>query len=289
MKNSILSIEDLRTASEADVAAARRALSLKGRLYARLKEMGRRTGLTRAEYMAIMADKQEHDCSHCNGSGKRPVERPREVGVIHPSSSNKCVLRLYYDVTGELAPQESIKYELQVTFAIGHAVHAVVQNALAAELGENFHAEKKCDLNGLVRGNTDGDIWLPDAHAVLEIKTMGSEYAGLSKPKEDHLVQAMGMYATALDAPFVVYLYISKEWPYDMKEFVEVYDPKIFERWARYKGAKVQRALETGDPPIADAEPAECGECPYAYKCPQKLEKKGGKAFARANGKGGSR
>lgn len=285
----ILSIDDLEDASASDIEEARKALSVKPRLYARLKEMGRKVGLTRAEYIRIMSDVTEQDCTHCRGTGKVAREKPREIGVIHPSSAHKCRLRLYYDVTGEFAPVEAIKYELQVTFAIGHAIHAVVQKALDLELGKNFSAEAKCDLNGLVRGNTDGDMWLPEAHGVLEIKTMGSEFAGLSKPKDDHFIQAMGMYATALDAPFVTYLYISKEWPYDMKEFVEVYDPKIFDRWSRYKGAFVQKALEDGSPPIADAEPAECAECPYAYKCPQKLEKKGGKAFAHGNSRGGSR
>jgi CRISPR/Cas system-associated exonuclease Cas4 (RecB family) len=272
----ILSIDDLKDASSTDLRAAVSALRIKERVLDRISVMGRKEGMTRAEYIAHVESLEEHDCPTCNGKGKVKPRKPREIGCVHPSAAHKCLLRNYYDVTGEMRAKEEIDWKFQATFAIGHAIHGLIQTALELELGaEQFQPEAKVNM-GLVRGNTDGDIWLPTVHAILEIKTIGSEYDRLSQPKDDHQLQANGLYATGLDGPFVVFLYVSKMFPYPIKEFVVEHDPGIFKRWLRDKGEKIQRALERGEPPIADAQASECRECPYAHSCPQKLEKKGG-------------
>jgi len=277
----IHSIDDLKGISDRELKAALETLNLKGRVMAGLQRKSKEVGLTRAQYLAEMAaiDAEDTDCRHCGGTGKFKRKAPRTIGVIHPSSADSCVLRLYYDVTGEYAPQATFKPPLMFTFKIGHAMHDLVQEILSEDLGAAFEPEKRIKIGELVAGNTDGLVTLPTIRAVLEIKSMGSEYQGLKEPKGDHRIQAGGLYATALDAPATVYLYISKDWPHDIKEFVEVYDPSIFRRWARTKGERVQEALDKNDPPVADASPAECAECPYRQDCPQRLDKKNGKAF----------
>lgn len=282
----LLSTDDLRGASEADLRAARHALRIKERVLNQAELMGRKASMTLAEYIKHCEGLVPQPCAHCSGTGTWTPPKPREIGCVHPSQAHRCVLRNYYDVTGELSAIEQVKWELQATFAIGHAIHGLVQTALRNDLGKGFVEEARVDM-GLVRGNTDGDIWIHDekgaeiVHAVLEIKTMGSEFDGLTKPKDDHILQAMGLYATGLDAPLVTYLYISKAWPYPIKEFVLDYDPKVYRIWMRNKGEKIQKALDSGDPPTADATVAECKECPYAHACPQKLEKKNGFATTR--------
>jgi CRISPR/Cas system-associated exonuclease Cas4 (RecB family) len=280
--NPIHSIDDLKGAHDRDIKAAVEILNLRGRVIAGLKRLATEVGLTRAEYVAkvLAIEAEELDCRHCKGTGKWKRPKPRTIGVIHPSSADKCVLRLYYDVTGEFAPQPNFKPPLMFTFKIGHALHDLTQEILAEDLGTAFEPEKRIEIGTLVAGNTDGLITLPEVRAVLEIKSMGSAFTGLKEPKGEHRIQAGGLYATALDAPFTVYLYIDKAWPHDVKEYVEVYDPSIFRRWSRTKGERVQESLEEGSPPVADASPAECGECPYNKDCPQRLDKKGGKAFA---------
>lgn len=282
MTKPILSIDDLKTASNTDLRAAVSALRIKERVLDRISAMGRKESMTRAEYIAHVEAREEHDCPTCQGKGKVLPAKPREIGVVHPSQAHKCLLRNYYDVTGEMPAKEEIEWKFQATFAIGHAIHGLIQSALELEAadantGMEFAPEAQVDM-GLIRGNTDGDIWLPTVHAVLEIKTMGSEYAGLSAPKAEHQLQANGLYATGLDAPYVVFLYVSKEFPYPIKEFVVEHDPTLFSRWMRNKGEKIQRAIEKGEPPIADAAPSECKRCPYGYPggCEQKLEKKNG-------------
>ena len=276
------STDDIKGASERELKEAMDILGLRARVFAGLKKRASAVGLTKAEYLAKLEADAAEDlvCHHCNGTGKHRRKPPRTVGVIHPSSADSCVLRLYYDVTGEYAPQSKYKPALEYTFKIGHAMHDLTQEVLAQDLGTAFEPEKRIEIGTLVAGNTDGLITLPTVRAVLEIKSMGSEFDGLKEPKPEHRIQATGLYATALDAPVIVYLYISKSWPHDIKEYVELYDPSVFRRWARTKGERVQEALDNEEPPIADAGPSECLECPYGHVCPQRLDKKSGKTFA---------
>ena len=276
------SIDDLKGASERAIKEAGESLKLRERVLAGLKRRATAVGLTRDEYLAelVAIEAEQKPCHHCSGTGMWKRKKPRTIGVIHPSSSDKCVLRLYYDVTGEFAPRSMFKPPLMLTFAIGHAIHDLVQEILREDFGAAFEDEKRIELGTLAAGNTDGLLTLPKVRAVLEIKSSGSsDFPGLKEPKGEHRIQAGGLYATALDAPFTVYLYISKDWPYDIKEYVEVYDPSVFSRWTRTKASRVSGALDSGIPPVADASPAECAECPYSTDCPQRLDKKGGRAF----------
>ena len=119
--------------------------------------------------------------------------------------------------------------------------------------------------------STDGVVELEHARVLLEIKSIGSEFDKLAAPKREHLTQAVGIYATAMDTPFISFLYVSKKWPHEVKEFVVPYDEKYYRRWWKNKGSVVEEALENGAPPVADASKDDCGFCPYAYFCPQKL------------------
>lgn len=264
---------------------------MKKRVLDQLTKWGNQKGFTLDEYeQAVLDAKEWRDCPACEGTGEVQGQKPRTVGVIHPSSAYSCRLRLYYDVTGEIAPQDEIKPALQFTFAIGHTIHDLVQKALAESVREGnifydrterFIPEARADM-GLVSGSTDGDISFELADAILEIKTDGpSSFSKRSSPNTEHRLQAGGLYATALDKPFIVYLYIEKVWPHSIKEYVEVYDPKIFRKWWRNKGRHVKQALSEGVPPKADAKSSECRRCPYAFACPQVIGDKGARAFHR--------
>lgn len=284
--HDILSIDDLDDLTDRELKSVISGLQVRAQLVKQLKAQGSRTGLTLEEYNEQVAGREPMDCPKCAGEGVLLPPKPREVGVIHPSSSYKCVLRLYYDVTGEIAPKEYIKPELQLTFLIGHAVHDYIQAALTRIFGEDFEAEVPIDMAGLVRGHCDGVIYVTlktgrVVKVILEIKTAGpSTYDKLTKPLEEHRIQANALYATALDGPFVVYLYVSKTWPHPIKEYVEVYDPSLFRIWWKKKGEKVEKALENREAgakfpePVADAKPSECGDCPYEHSCPGSLAKK---------------
>jgi hypothetical protein len=286
----ITSIDHLERLTAEELQEIQTLIKVREPLIQQMYEDGKRTGLTLDEYNKAVSGLTETSCKKCEGTGRLLPKKPRTVGVIHPSSADKCVLALYYDVTGELAPQDSISPELAFTFAMGHALHDVIQQTLHRAFHGEFVDEAPIDIVGLIKGHTDGILFLNlvlrdgrqvRVKTVLEIKTAGpSTYDKLSSPVKEHRIQAHGLYATALDSPFVVYLYVSKIWPHPMKEFVEAYDPGIFYGWLKRKGLKVEKALADRKAgakwpePVADANPSECGQCSYESSCPSSLAKK---------------
>lgn len=269
----IWTIEDLKQASAEDVEKMRKQISLKEHYYVGMRANGRTTGLTLDEYNAWKEEEPSEECPTCHGRGK--VKKPqRSVGCIHASSAHTCRRRLYYDVVADHPPKQEISPELQHTFRIGHAMHDVAQAALHTALPGKFRDEVRVDLPEafIINSRTDGVVELPQTRVLLEIKSIGSEYDKLTEPKPDHMTQAVGIYANALDIPFISFLYISKKWPLPVKEFVVPYDERIYRRWWRSKGKKVEEALEKGEPPIADADKQMCRQCPYNYFCEQRAK-----------------
>jgi CRISPR/Cas system-associated exonuclease Cas4 (RecB family) len=234
--------------------------------------MGRATGHTFEDYENWQKAPATEECRTCHGTGlyKKPM---RSVGTIHASSAHMCVRKLYYDVEASRPAKTELSPELLITFSMGHGIHDVVQKALHVALPGRFRDEVKVDLDEamILGSSTDGVIELDQARVLLEIKSIGKEFDSLKSPKPEHITQAVGIYAKALKVPFISFLYVSKSWPHNVKEFVVVYDEKVYSRWWKTKGALVEQALETGTAPIADATKDECAGCGYAYFCPQKL------------------
>lgn len=268
----IRTIDALLLADPQEVEDIRSTINLRGHYYTGVKRNGSEEGLTIDEYEAWREEKPTLDCKPCRGSG-RVKKYHRSVGTIHASSAHGCVRRLYYDADGSFRPKQKIKPELMITFSMGHAIHDVVQAALHTALPGKFKDEVRVDLPEAFVNNsrTDGVVDFPHTRVLLEIKSIGAEFDRLTAPKKEHLTQAVGIYATALDTPFISYLYVAKKWPHSVKEFVVPYDPKIFRRWWKKKGSVVEGALEAGEPPIADAIKDQCNFCPYAYFCEHKL------------------
>ena len=273
----IKTIKELESASEAEVNAVLAMIDIKNAFYTQAEKEATRTGLTAEEYEKLQdAGFKKSACKSCNGTGVK-THYPRSVGTIHASAAHYCRTRLYYDVIAEEAPIDSFPIGTYITFQIGHAIHDFVQSTLsrAFQPGE-FEEEVKIDLpEAFVFGSSaDGLFDNEDYRAVLEIKSIGSEFENLTKPKKEHLTQAMGIYATALDAPFVVFLYVSKKWPHPMKQFILPYDQKVYSNWKRTKLQFVEKGLIDGKPPIADSSAAECSDCRYAHVCPQNISKR---------------
>jgi CRISPR/Cas system-associated exonuclease Cas4 (RecB family) len=268
----IWTTEDLKNATPEEVEKVRSRISIKEHYYVGLRRTGRSVGLTLDEYEKWQEQEPTDPCPTCKGTGlwKKPV---RSVGCIHASSAHTCRRRLYYDVVADHAPKQEISPELQHTFRIGHAMHDVAQAALHESLAGSFRDEVRVDMPEafITNSRTDGVIELPHTRVLLEIKSIGSEFDRLTEPKKDHLTQAVGIYATALDIPFISFLYISKKWPLPVKEFVVAYDGRIYRKWWRSKGSHVENALEAGEPPVADANKQMCSQCPYNYFCTQRI------------------
>jgi len=268
----IRTIEDLEGLSPEEIEDIRSSIKLKEFYYLGARQMGRQTGLTLSEYEEWRQEEPVEECRTCHGTGMWK-EPKRSVGTIHASSAHTCRRRLYYDVMADHAPKTEFRPELLITFAIGHAIHDVVQKALHIALPGNFEDEVRVDNPEafVLNSRTDGVVDLPQARVLLEIKSIGGEFDKLSQPKEDHINQAVGIYAHSLDVPFISFLYVSKAWPYPVKEFVVPYDHKVYRKWWRKKGSVVDAAIESGVPPIADSTKSDCQQCPYNYFCEQRL------------------
>ena len=272
----IYSISDLDGRTDAEIEDVRSSIDIRGHYYSGSAILGAQEGLTLDDYLKWEEAPPTETCRSCEGTGlfKKPV---RSVGTVHASSAHTCVRRLYYDIVADKPPIQKISRELQVVFAIGHAIHDQVQKALHASFSQSdeqsFEDEVRVDLPEAFVSNsrTDGLIQTSNAKVVLEIKTIGKEFEKLKGPKKEHIMQAMGIYATALDAPFVSFLYVSKEYPHPVKEFVLVYDPKPYDRWWKKKGDKIEAALGAKTPPIADSNKSDCQQCGYKYFCEQRI------------------
>lgn len=268
----IKTIEDLDNSTPEEIEEIRSSIKIREHYYKGARAMGKTTGLTIKEYREWEDTPATDTCRSCDGTGLWKEGR-RSVGTIHASSAHTCRLRLYYDVLAEHPPKNDFRPELLVTFAMGHAIHDVVQKALHIALPGDFRDEVRVDYPEafVINSRTDGVIDLPHARVLLEIKSIGSEFDNLTEPKKDHMIQAVGIYATALNVPFISFLYVSKKWPHSVKEFVVPYDKKVYRKWWRNKGSKVDEALNSGQPPIADADKNTCQQCPYNYFCDQRL------------------
>ena len=278
----IMTIADLENCSPSEIEQVRSSINLAQLVREQMIEDGKRTGLTADEYRTHMDTRYERreTCKTCHGKGYTlPYER--SCGTIHASSAHYCRTRLYYDVMGDIAPVSNIDPSLAFTFQIGHALHETVQNALSKIFGDRFHEEIRIDLpEAFVSGSSaDGLIEFDNCRVVLEIKSIGSKFTSLASPLDYHRNQAMGIYATALDVPFVSTLYVEKAWPHNFKEFVEVYDPNVYNRWWKNKGSRVEAAIAKGEPPLADSNKWECLDCPYGHACDQFVDPKGKKTF----------
>jgi hypothetical protein len=272
----IATIADFLAATPAEIREAQASINLRGVLKSQLALQGKEERMTSEEWEHYMETRTPETCRCCNGKGT-VLPPSRMVGVVHASYSESCVRSLYYDVTADKRTQSFISPELQFTFAIGHAIHDLVQKSLHRALGENFQSEVKVDLPKayILGSSTDGVVTLPLCRVVLEIKTMSEdEWGKLRKPLDKHITQAAGMYAVGLDVPFTSFLYISKGWPHDVKEFVLPYDDRVFKRWWVRKGSKLEKALEAGAPPQADATAYECKSCGHEWRCEQSLANK---------------
>jgi len=188
----IETIRDLERASQKEIDDALRNIDIRGIVTKGLVERGRRPGYTMDQWREKRDSREPEDCPTCYGRGT-VLEPIRTVGTVHASGACKCVVSIYYDVTGEIAPKEELKPELLITFGIGHAIHGLVQDVLHDQLGDTFADEVRVDLQEamILNGSADGIIWLPRCRVLLEIKTISeTEYGKLRKPKPEHLIQA---------------------------------------------------------------------------------------------------
>lgn len=200
----------------------------------------------------------------------KPIDRVN----LHPSNEClACKRRLYFEKSGKYDKQfiENKSTELQITFKIGHALHAMIQ-AWFADMtrldGFPSLIENECKVHDdklRIAGSIDSLMTFPgiDHEVPIEIKTKTANlFKGLAVPDLAHKLQ-VSTYLMLKDLPYGIILYISKDRPHKMKEFIitQMDMGPILDRWE-----KVKTALDDGDVKALDYECA-LGDSTYK-KCP---------------------
>lgn len=211
----------------------------------------------------------------------------RSLG-IHPSSVCKpgvCPMQLYYECTGEVEPLDTVGHDLQDTFDIGTAKHAMLQTMLHDMFGNQFQSEVSLKDETLhIISHTDGVFIFPTLRFILEIKTIkeGGNFGFekvQAKPLESNLRQ-MTMYMKVADIPFGLLFYWCKN-NSAKKEHAVVFDQAI---WNDLKGViqPVVDAVYNGGTEVMPKVGAHCKWCKFYHGCAHGRRHSDGKSARRA-------
>ena len=200
---------------------------------------------------------------------------------IHPSSASKkkgCLLKLYYECTTDIKPQNLHDQKMQLTWDIGTLLHDTFQTHLRAMYDDQFEAEVPLVDHDLhIKSRTDGIFSFDNYRFILEMKSIkeGGNFGWetvQAKPMEDNVRQAH-FYMKLADVPFALIFYLNKnagEW----KEHAVVFNQNIWDSIMDDVVTPVtQAAYRNGE--MVKANPGwHCRWCAFAHSCP---EKKGSK------------
>lgn len=193
---------------------------------------------------------------------------------IHPSSACKkgvCLLKLYYECTGELDPKRA--YE-QATFAnwdIGTLLHDTYQTYFGDMYEEQFTDEVKLVDEVLhIKSRTDGLFNFPVVRFVLEAKSIkeGGNYGWAKvqqKPQEDNVRQSH-FYMKLSDSPFALIFYMNKNKGL-LKEHAVVFDPELWSELEDEIVAPVVNAAFNDGPAVQASPGYGCRWCDFNHCC----------------------
>lgn len=255
MKRQIRTLDDLTVASEEEIDEARQSVSIIEALEEYLEWL----------YHSETTTAVTSELKRWHG---------RALG-IHPSAACKkgvCLLRLYYDCTGELNPMRAYDPIMQKTWDIGTLLHDTYQTHLREMFGDQFQDEVKLRDEALhIKSHTDGVFDFASVRAVLEMKSIkeGSKQFGWETvqhdPMEDNVRQSH-FYMKLADVPFAIILYLNKNAGL-IKEHIVVFD---FDLWYELQNDVVEpviaAAFSEGKEVPATAGWG-CRWCDYNYAC----------------------
>lgn len=208
---------------------------------------------------------------------------------IHASEISNCQRKVAYSVMGlerQSPDEDDTDVNMRMRFAIGHAVHAMLQNdmhrmsarfkgdlmfedevKISPKLGgvsEEWNLYSHCD--GIFSFLHNGSPYL---RVGLEIKTASAaEYDKLLRPKDEHLDQTC-FYQAALDLPLMWVFYYNKSnsnWTPAAPPYLYQFDQHRWENVLipRFKAAHKHAQDQT----LPDREEGmHCKWCPFAWEC----------------------
>lgn len=255
--NAILTIEDLLWAQENDPALVEKCLA----------------------QVTIMEDLERYlqwlDEAEVTTTVVSKLRRNKARGLgIHPSSACKnkvCLLKLYYECTGEITPNRAYNQRDQLTWDIGTLLHDSYQTHLKNMYEEQFKAEVPLvDKDLHIDSRTDGIFFFSMVKAVLEMKSIKEKgnygWEKVQKePMADNVRQAY-FYMYVEDAPFAIIFYMNKNAGL-VKEHPVMFDPTV---WEQIKTETVEPVVAAafGEGKMVQASPGYgCRWCDFNHRC----------------------
>jgi hypothetical protein len=221
-------------------------------------------------FLRSLSDNEES--THINVKLAR--DKKRGLG-IHPSAACKedaCLLKLYYDCTGEIYPSKKFVLESQMTWDLGTLIHCTLQEWLLLMYGsKQFQSEVPLRHAKLhVKSHADGLFTFNPCRFILEIKSIkeGGNY-GFEKvqlrPMKDNVRQAH-FYMYVADVPFALLFYFCKnnsQW----KEHPVIFDFDLWDKIVKDTVSPVIDAAYNDGPPVEASPGWRCKWCDYEHSC----------------------
>ena len=208
---------------------------------------------------------------------------------IHPSSAAKkaaCLLKLYYECTGELKPERSYDQKSQQTWDIGTLLHDLHQAHFREMYGDQFADEVSLVDDELhVHSSTDGIFDFTRIRIILEVKSIkeGGNF-GWAKvqaaPMEDNVRQAY-FYMKLANVPFGILFYVCKN-NGEFKEHPIMFDPAVWDEIKTTVVDPVVSAAYNNGPKVVGNTGWHCRQCSFYRSCPKVKEEE---SYAKGSGR----
>jgi len=196
----------------------------------------------------------------------------RSLG-IHPSSACKksgCLLKLYFECTGEVKPARPYNQQMQQIWDIGTLLHDTMQTHFENMYGDQFRREVPLKDEKLhIRSHTDGIFDFSLVSFILEMKSIkeGGNYGWEKvqlKPFEDNVRQGM-FYMYTANRPFGLVFYMNKNAGL-FKEHAFMWDQALWDEMKERFMPVVDAAFNDGTK--VEASPGwHCRDCDYYHGC----------------------
>lgn len=259
----ICTIEDFRQASEREVHAYKKEISVRADLQ---------------KYLAFLNSPHGYRIRSSFEVGYNGRDRGRGLHASALSDKGTCPLKHWFDVTGEVEEDQTVRMTTQLTFDLGTAIHSLFQAYFLDMYEYQDNGQTKnyftpeislsCAKLLITNTTTDGEFRYPRFRMVLEIKSMNdsAEYgfpAVVRRPLPSHVRQLM-IYMYISDCPFGLLFYFGKN-NSEIVEHVVLWDEALWaeiEEEAQHVIAAVQ-ANKAPEPKTSSL----CRDCRYLNGC----------------------
>ena len=188
----------------------------------------------------------------------------RSLGFYHPSAlaSNNCDRALAYERLAVVPRPIFNEWDFRY-FALGHAIHGIIQTLVKKRLGDAVEVEPRISVPAL---HIDGaaDIIYRNKF-VTDIKTVSAaELEKLEVARKKDALQ-MQPYFIARDIPNGSILYVSRE-NMKRKEIPVQFNRKMVTKITERIGS-IETTLAAGGLPAREGNAGDCASCKYQFIC----------------------